>query len=51
MFTPRIADAKRKGLATYGQLAQDYVEDFEQKWPVQDPAPADDLLELRTFSC
>lgn len=45
-----LADAKRKGLATYGQFAQNYVEDFELKWPVHDPAPADDLLELPTFS-
>jgi hypothetical protein len=32
MFTPQMAQAKRKGLAIYGQLAQDYVENFERKW-------------------
>jgi hypothetical protein len=44
MFTPRMADAKRKGLAEYGQLAQDYVEGFERKWVIQNPASADDLI-------
>jgi len=32
MFTPRLAAAKRRGLAEYGQIAQDYVDEFEQKW-------------------
>src|SRR5215470_7033300 len=32
MFTPRMARAKRKGLADYGLLAQRYVERFDQKW-------------------
>ncbi|HKF50233.1 MAG TPA: hypothetical protein VKB38_22925 [Terracidiphilus sp.] len=32
MFTPQMAKAKRKGLAMYGQFAQDYVEGFERKW-------------------
>lgn len=44
MFTPQMARAKRKGLAQYGQLAQDYVEDFERKWILRDPVPTDDLL-------
>lgn len=44
MFAPRMARAKRQGLADYGQLAQNYVERFEQKWVVQSPAPAEDLL-------
>ena len=43
MFTPRMARAKRKGLAEYGLLAQRYVESFEQKW-VRDPAPSEELL-------
>jgi len=34
MFTPQLAQAKRKGLADYGLLAQRYVEGFEQKWVV-----------------
>lgn len=37
MFTPQLAQAKRKGLADYGLLAQRYVEDFEQKWVVAPP--------------
>src|SRR5271157_2957715 len=43
MFTPRMARAKRNGLAEYGLLAQRYVESFEQKW-VRDPAPSEELL-------
>jgi hypothetical protein len=44
MFTRRLAIAKRRGLARYGQLAQDYVECFERKWIVHDPPPKEDLL-------
>jgi hypothetical protein len=44
MFTPQMAQAKRKGLTEYGQLAQDYVEDFEQKWVRRNPAPNESLL-------
>lgn len=44
MFTPRMARAKRKGLADYGQLAQDYVERFERKWVLHDLNSAEDLL-------
>jgi hypothetical protein len=44
MFTPQMARAKRKGLADYSQLAQDYVERFERKWIPGDPAPAEELL-------
>ena len=44
LFTPRMARAKRKGLADYGLLAQRYVEGFEQKWVVRDPQPPEDLL-------
>lgn len=44
MFTPRLAIAKRRGLASYGQLAQDYVEGFERKWIDHDPPPKEDLL-------
>ena len=32
MFTPRMARARRKGLAHYGLFAQRYVESFDQKW-------------------
>lgn len=44
MFTPAMARAKRQGLADYGQLAQNYVVRFEQKWVVQSSGPAEDLL-------
>jgi hypothetical protein len=44
MFTWQMADAKRKGLAEYGQLAQDYVEDFDRKWVRRNPTPDGDLL-------
>jgi hypothetical protein len=44
MFTPQMASAKRKGLADYGLLAQRYVESFEQKWVLRDPAPSEELL-------
>jgi hypothetical protein len=32
MFTPKLARAKRQGLADYGQIAQDYIDEFERKW-------------------
>lgn len=32
MFTPKLAAAKRRGLAEFGQIAQDYVDEFESKW-------------------
>jgi len=44
MFTPRMASARRKGLAAYGLLAQRYVESFEQKWVLRDPASSEELL-------
>jgi hypothetical protein len=43
MFTPRMARAKRKGLAEYGLLAQRYVESFDQRW-VQEAHPSEELL-------
>jgi hypothetical protein len=43
MFTPRMAAAKRKGLAYYGQVAQSYVDRFEEKW-VLDTLPSEDVL-------
>ena len=43
MFTPRMARARRKGLAEYGLLAQRYVESFDQKW-VRDAEPSEELL-------
>jgi hypothetical protein len=44
MFSRQMAAAKRKGLADYGQLAQDYVEDFDRKWVAHDPPPHEDIL-------
>jgi hypothetical protein len=44
MFTPQMAQAKRKGLADYGLLAQRYVESFEQKWVLRDPGTPEELL-------
>src|SRR6201982_1376275 len=41
MFTPRMAQARRKGLADYGLLAQRYVEAFEQKWALPDPSTSE----------
>jgi len=44
MFTPQMARAKRKGLADYGVLAQRYIESFEQKWVLRNPARSEELL-------
>jgi hypothetical protein len=44
MFTPKMAQARRKGLADYGLLAQRYVESFEEKWVLRDPSTHDQLL-------
>jgi hypothetical protein len=38
MFTPRMAAAKRKGLADYAQVAQGYVDRFEEKWVLNTPS-------------
>jgi hypothetical protein len=43
MFVPRMARARRKGLADYGLLAQRYVESFDEKW-VREPLPSAELL-------
>lgn len=44
IFTPEMAQAKRKGLAEYGLLAQRYVESFQQKWVLDNPLPKEELL-------
>ena len=41
MFSPRMARAKRKGLADYGLLAQRYVEGFNQKWVLESLPPGE----------
>ena len=32
VFSPQLAEAKRKGLREYGTLAQRYVREYDQKW-------------------
>jgi hypothetical protein len=44
MFTPQLARAKRRGLDTYGLLANRYVQGFEDKWVRGDAAQGDELL-------
>jgi hypothetical protein len=44
MFTPKMAQARRKGLADYGRLAQRYVESFEAKWVLPGPSTSEELL-------
>jgi len=43
MFTPKMAAAKRKGLAEYGLLAGQYAESFQRKW-IGSGIPRDDEL-------
>jgi hypothetical protein len=43
MFSPRMADVRRKGLADYGLFAQRYVESFDLKW-VHESFPSGELL-------
>ena len=43
MFTPKMAAAKREGLADYGQIAQGYVNSFEEKWVLNTP-PSEEVL-------
>ena len=44
MFTPKMAGAKRKGLADYGLVAQRYVDGFARKWVLGEHAPSEELL-------
>ncbi len=44
MFTPQLAQAKRRGLAEYGMLAQRYVQGFEQKWVVSNSGNSEELI-------
>ena len=44
MFTPKMAAARRKGLAEFALLAQRYVEGFQQKWIADQHAPDEELL-------
>lgn len=42
-FMPQLAQARRTGLREYGNLAERYVRDFDQKW-LRGGAPADEPL-------
>ena len=44
MFTPQMGNARRKGLADYGLLAQRYVEAFRDKWIVEHSVNSEELL-------
>jgi hypothetical protein len=44
LFTRKLAQAKRKGLAEYGQIAQEYVDEFEQKWVKRNGEVDEELL-------
>jgi hypothetical protein len=43
VFTPQLAQAKRKGLREYGALAEHYVRAFDAKW-LRGGAPANEAL-------
>ena len=43
MFTPHLAQAKRRGLREYGLLASRYVQEFDAKW-VRGGAPSGEAL-------
>jgi hypothetical protein len=43
LFMPKLARAKREGLAEYGALASEYVKEFNQKW-LRRKVQADELL-------
>lgn len=44
VFTSQLVRAKRKGLADYGSLASDYVEEFETKWVPASAQRREELL-------
>jgi len=44
MFTPRLAAVRRKGLADYGHLAQQYVDRFDHRWVRRDEPSTEPLL-------
>jgi len=44
MFTPMLAAVRRKGLADYGQLAQQYVDSFDHRWVRGDVPSSEPLL-------
>ena len=44
VFSAKLADAKRQGLAEYGGLASRYVQEFEGKWIATNGSANEDLL-------
>ena len=44
MFTPLLASVRRKGLADYGQLAQQYMDGFDRKWVRHEVVSSEPLL-------
>lgn len=44
MFSPQLAQAKRRGLREYGLLAQRYVKDFDRTWIKKEGTPESALL-------
>jgi hypothetical protein len=43
VLTPKMAAAKRRELADYGQVAQGYVNSFEERWVLNTP-PSEEVL-------
>jgi hypothetical protein len=43
VFSPQLANARRVGLREYGELAQRYVREFDQKW-LRGGAPKDEAF-------
>jgi hypothetical protein len=43
VFSPKLFDAKRKGLLEYGALANEYTQSFERKW-IRREAPEGEVL-------
>jgi hypothetical protein len=48
IFTPKMAQARRKGLAEYGLLTQRYVESFEESGSYAIPPHPRSFLVLQT---
>ena len=50
MFTSKMAQARRQGLADYGQLAQSYVARFEEKWVPRDASRSEELPDIQSLA-
>lgn len=44
MFSPLLANAKRRGLSEYGNLAMQYAREFHWKWLLQKNRPSEEVL-------